>query len=61
MMCFVKLIRWKTADSQLLGMFLILIYSIRFFIVFLIDDQVGFEERMNLNMDQFFSIPLVLF
>ncbi len=50
----------KTANGYLLGMFLILIFGIRFFIEFLKEDQVGFEAGMALNMGQLLSIPLVL-
>jgi prolipoprotein diacylglyceryl transferase len=50
----------KTADGYLLGMFLIMIFGIRFFIEFLKEDQVGFEAGMVLNMGQLLSIPLVL-
>jgi prolipoprotein diacylglyceryltransferase len=39
---------------------LILIFGTRFFIEFLKEPQVGFEQGMSLNMGQWLSIPFVL-
>jgi len=50
----------KTADGYLFGMFLILVFGMRFFIEFLKVNQVAFEEGMTLNMGQILSIPLVI-
>jgi prolipoprotein diacylglyceryl transferase len=44
----------------LLGLFLILVFSARFFIEFLKEPQVGFETNMMLDMGQWLSIPFVL-
>ena len=44
----------------LLGLFLIGVFSARFCIEFLKENQVGFEQGMMLNMGQILSIPLVL-
>lgn len=44
----------------LLGLFLILVFTARFFIEFLKEPQVGFEENMLLDMGQWLSIPFVM-
>ncbi|MFZ4464884.1 MAG: prolipoprotein diacylglyceryl transferase [Bacteroidales bacterium] len=46
--------------GYIFGMFLILIFGIRFIIEFLKEPQVGFENSMALNMGQWLSIPFVL-
>jgi len=46
--------------GRLLGVFLTLIFSARFFIEFIKENQVGFEQSMTLNMGQLLSIPFVL-
>ena len=55
---------WKTnaKDKQgfLFGAFLILIFTARFLIEFVKDNQEAFEEGMVLNMGQLLSIPFVL-
>lgn len=55
---------WKTGSSRrngiLFGTFLAMIFSARFFIEFVKESQVAFEESMTLNMGQWLSIPLVL-
>ena len=43
----------------LLGMFLLLLFGFRFFIEYLKEIQVSFEQTMSLNMGQWLSIPLV--
>ncbi len=45
--------------GYLFAMFLILIFGIRFFVEFLKEPQVGFENNMTLNMGQWLSIPFV--
>ena len=50
----------KTANGYALGMFLILVFGMRFIIEFLKEDQVAFEADMVLNMGQWLSIPAVL-
>ncbi|MCF8367749.1 MAG: prolipoprotein diacylglyceryl transferase [Bacteroidales bacterium] len=42
------------------GLFLTLLFSVRFLIEFIKEPQVGFEENMILNMGQLLSIPLIL-
>ncbi|MBP7038874.1 MAG: prolipoprotein diacylglyceryl transferase, partial [Bacteroidales bacterium] len=39
---------------------MILIFTARFFIEFLKEDQVDFESGMTLNMGQWLSIPFVI-
>jgi prolipoprotein diacylglyceryltransferase len=44
----------------LLGMLLILVFTLRVLIEFLKEPQVGFEQHMVLNMGQLLSIPFIL-
>lgn len=46
--------------GMLFGIFLILLFSARFFIEFIKNDQVGFEQGMALNMGQYLSIPFII-
>ena len=50
----------KPARGYITGVFFVLIFGIRFFVEFLKENQVRFEEGMALNMGQLLSIPLVL-
>lgn len=55
---------WKR-DAQkreglIFGVAMVMIFTGRFFIEFVKNDQVGFEEGMSLNMGQWLSIPFVL-
>lgn len=50
----------KPAEGFLFGMFLILVFGVRFLIEFLKEPQVGFEQTMALNMGQLLSIPFVI-
>lgn len=55
---------WK-CDAQkreglIFGVAMVMIFTGRFFIEFVKNDQVGFEEGMSLNMGQWLSIPFVL-
>ncbi|MCK9203009.1 MAG: prolipoprotein diacylglyceryl transferase [Bacteroidales bacterium] len=50
----------KPAQGLLFGMFLVLVFGIRFFIEFIKEPQVGFERGMSLNMGQLLSIPFIL-
>ncbi|WP_277485584.1 prolipoprotein diacylglyceryl transferase family protein [Catalinimonas alkaloidigena] len=45
----------------LFGLFLVLLFTIRFFMEFFKADQVAFEAEMALNMGQWLSIPFILF
>ncbi|WP_372751315.1 prolipoprotein diacylglyceryl transferase [Labilibaculum sp.] len=55
---------WKTNAKQyqgrLFGTFFVLIFSARFFIEFVKENQEAFEQGMLLNMGQLLSIPLIL-
>lgn len=50
----------KVRDGFIFGVFMILLFSARFLIEFVKNDQVGFESGMKLNMGQILSIPFIL-
>ncbi|MEI6433865.1 MAG: prolipoprotein diacylglyceryl transferase [Bacteroidota bacterium] len=50
----------KPANGLLFGMFMTLVFGIRFFIEFIKEPQVGFEKGLTLNMGQLLSIPFVV-
>jgi phosphatidylglycerol---prolipoprotein diacylglyceryl transferase len=50
----------KPKEGMITGMFLILLFSVRFFIEFLKEVQVGFENNLPLDMGQFLSIPFII-
>ena len=50
----------KVRDGFIFGVFMILLFSARFFIEFVKNDQVGFESGMTLNMGQWLSLPFIL-
>ncbi len=47
-------------EGQLLGLFLIILFGLRFVYEFFKEDQVDWESTLPLNMGQWLSIPLVL-
>jgi prolipoprotein diacylglyceryl transferase len=49
----------KTPRGQLFGLFVVLLFTFRFLIEFLKEDQSDFESNMVLNMGQILSIPLI--
>ncbi|HLF32693.1 MAG TPA: prolipoprotein diacylglyceryl transferase [Cyclobacteriaceae bacterium] len=51
----------KLAEGRIFGIFLIILFSLRFLYEFLKENQVEFENNMALNMGQWLSIPLILF
>jgi len=55
---------WKTNakefSGRLIGVFFMLIFTARFFIEFIKENQEAFEEGMSLNMGQLLSIPFIL-
>ncbi|WP_346858134.1 prolipoprotein diacylglyceryl transferase [uncultured Draconibacterium sp.] len=55
---------WRTSSKNrpglLMGAFFILMFSARFFIEFIKEDQEAFEAGMMLNMGQWLSIPFIL-
>jgi len=46
--------------GYIFGLFLVLLFAVRFVIEFIKEPQVGFEETMALNMGQLLSIPFIL-
>jgi prolipoprotein diacylglyceryl transferase len=50
---------WKK-EGLIFGLFMICIFTARFFIEFLKNDQEAFEAGMALNMGQWLSIPFIL-
>lgn len=51
----------KRQNGLMVGIFLILMFTARFMIEFVKENQVGFEDSMSINMGQILSIPLILF
>ena len=47
-------------EGFIFGLFLILLFSARFFIEFLKEIQVGFEQTLPIDMGQILSIPFIL-
>jgi phosphatidylglycerol:prolipoprotein diacylglycerol transferase len=53
--------RYQTMrDGFVFGIFLILLFTARFFIEFVKNDQVAFEAGMKFNMGQLLSLPFIL-
>jgi len=50
----------KPPKGLLFGLFLILVFGVRFLIEFIKEPQEGFEKSMVLNMGQLLSIPLII-
>ena len=62
---FLFLFLYKRYDHKLkrgfyFGICLTLIFAFRFFVEFIKEDQVAFEQGMSLNMGQWLSIPFVI-
>lgn len=55
---------WKRSDrihkGTIFGIFLVVLFGMRFLIEFIKNDQVAFEEGMKLNMGQLLSIPFIV-
>ena len=55
---------WKKADKlykgSLFGIFFIVLFTMRFLIEFIKNDQVDFEANMQYNMGQLLSIPFII-
>lgn len=47
-------------EGRIFGLFLVILWSLRFLYEFLKENQVAFEDRLPLNMGQILSIPLIL-
>lgn len=50
----------KLKRGEIFGIFLIVLFGVRFLIEFIKEPQVGFEETMALNMGQILSIPFII-
>lgn len=50
----------NTPEGLFFGIFLIVIFGLRFLYEFLKENQVSFEDNLALNMGQWLSIPLVI-
>ncbi|MFH0759242.1 MAG: prolipoprotein diacylglyceryl transferase [Bacteroidota bacterium] len=50
----------KVRDGFIFGMFMILLFTARFFIEFVKNDQVPFEQAMKINMGQWLSLPFII-
>ncbi|RUT79845.1 prolipoprotein diacylglyceryl transferase [Ancylomarina longa] len=50
----------KTRPGMIFGAFMVMIFTARFFIEFIKENQEAFEQGMALNMGQLLSIPFVL-
>ncbi|WP_282038552.1 prolipoprotein diacylglyceryl transferase [Saccharicrinis aurantiacus] len=53
--------RERLKNGFYFGLVLVLIFTARFIIEFVKEDQVGFENRMTFNMGQLLSLPYILF
>ncbi|MEY3956458.1 MAG: Prolipoprotein diacylglyceryl transferase [Bacteroidota bacterium] len=51
----------NTPHGILTGLFMIILFTLRFFYEFLKENQSSFEDGLSLNMGQILSIPAVLF
>ncbi len=50
----------KTPEGRIVGAFLIILFTLRFFYEYLKENQVEFEQGMTFNMGQLLSIPQIL-
>jgi len=50
-----------TKNGLLTGLFMIILFTLRFFYEFLKENQSAFEDQLSLNMGQILSIPAVVF
>ncbi len=53
--------RQNWPEGRLFGIFVVVLFSLRFFYEFLKENQSDFEDQLSLNMGQLLSLPLVLF
>ena len=51
----------KTQEGLMTGLFMVVLFGLRFFYEFLKENQSDFESQMALNMCQILSIPSVIF
>jgi phosphatidylglycerol---prolipoprotein diacylglyceryl transferase len=53
--------KWdKLKEGEIFGYFLVLVFSFRFLVEFIKENQTYFEEGLFLNMGQLLSLPLIL-
>ena len=50
----------RLPEGLLFGVFLIVLFGLRFLYEYIKENQVDFEDTMSLNMGQILSIPLVI-
>ena len=50
----------KLSDGFMFGCFLVMLFTTRFLIEFVKEDQVAFENNWPINMGQILSIPFIL-
>lgn len=50
----------KIATGKIFGLFMVILWTLRFLYEFLKENQVQFEDELTLNMGQILSIPLVI-
>jgi len=60
LMIFYRKRRGKLAAGFIFGLFLVILFTVRFLIEFVKINQVTFEEGMILNMGQLLSLPMIL-
>lgn len=51
----------NTPPGRLIGLFLVILFGLRFVHEFFKENQVSFEDNIPLNMGQWLSIPMVVF
>jgi prolipoprotein diacylglyceryltransferase len=47
-------------EGRIFGIFVVVLFTLRFFYEFLKENQVEFEDSLSLNMGQYLSIPMIL-
>ena len=47
-------------EGRIFGLFVVVLFTLRFFYEFLKENQVDFEDSLALNMGQYLSIPMIL-
>ncbi|MFZ1807852.1 MAG: prolipoprotein diacylglyceryl transferase [Cyclobacteriaceae bacterium] len=50
----------KIATGKIFGLFMVILWTLRFIYEFLKENQVAFEDNLTLNMGQILSIPMVI-
>ncbi len=50
----------KIATGKIFGLFMVILWSLRFGYEFLKENQVSFEDNLTLNMGQILSIPMII-